>query len=137
MPPEREDPGVRRSEPRPTYTIDNEGNVRFLRPLRPPSDVESRNRAPTSIDVEEAYRVARHGHSHLDEDSGCQDEPPPQEAVPSSGAVSQYIRLKVKDQRGSEVQFAVKRSSPLRKLMDAYRNLLGMQGSQVCFTVNG
>ena len=111
MPQERGGPIARRSEPRPTYTIDGEGNVRVLQPLRPLPDVESRSRAPTSADVEEAYRVARYGHSHFDEDSGSQDEPPPREAVLRSGAVSQHIQLKVKDQQGSEVQFKIKRST--------------------------
>ena len=43
----------------------------------------------------------------------------------------------MKDQQGSEAQFTIKRSTPLRKLMDAYCNCLGMRRSQVRFTVNG
>ena len=34
-------------------------------------------------------------------------------------AAPAHIQLKVKDQQGSEVQFKVKKSTPLRKLMDA------------------
>merc|ERR1712139_152257 len=44
---------------------------------------------------------------------------------------------KVKDQQGSEVQFKIKKSTPLRKLMDAYCSRLGLQSSQVRFMVDG
>merc|ERR1712225_175751 len=50
---------------------------------------------------------------------------------------TQHIQLKVKDQQGSEVQFKIKKTTPLRKLMDAYCNRLGMQSSQVRFMVDG
>merc|ERR1712194_693807 len=49
----------------------------------------------------------------------------------------QHIQLKVKDQQGSEVQFKIKKSTPLRKLMDAYCSRLGLQASQVRFMVDG
>merc|ERR1711918_179846 len=48
-----------------------------------------------------------------------------------------HIQLKVKDQQGSEVQFKIKKSTPLRKLMDAYCSRLGLQASQVRFMVDG
>lgn len=51
------------------------------------------------------------------------------------GRLNVPIQLKVKDQQGNEVQFIMKRSSPLRKLMDAYCNRLGMRSSQVRFMV--
>merc|ERR1711957_43461 len=41
------------------------------------------------------------------------------------------------DQQGSEVQFKIKKSTPLRKLMDAYCSRLGLQASQVRFMVDG
>merc|ERR1711870_72341 len=52
-------------------------------------------------------------------------------------AAGQHIQLKVKDQQGSEVQFKIKKSTPLRKLMDAYCSRLGLQASQVRFMVDG
>jgi len=48
-----------------------------------------------------------------------------------------HIQLKVKDQQGSEVQFKIKKATPLRKLMDAYCSRLGLQASQVRFMVDG
>merc|ERR1712232_1301934 len=52
-------------------------------------------------------------------------------------AAANHIQLKVKDQQGSEVQFKIKKSTPLRKLMDAYCSRLGLQSSQVRFMVDG
>merc|ERR1712195_427142 len=52
-------------------------------------------------------------------------------------AAAGHIQLKVKDQQGSEVQFKIKKSTPLRKLMDAYCSRLGLQASQVRFMVDG
>merc|ERR1712187_109341 len=52
-------------------------------------------------------------------------------------AASNHIQLKVKDQQGSEVQFKIKKTTPLRKLMDAYCSRLGLQSSQVRFMVDG
>merc|ERR1712110_891563 len=52
-------------------------------------------------------------------------------------AAAAHIQLKVKDQQGSEVQFKIKKSTPLRKLMDAYCSRLGLQASQVRFMVDG
>merc|ERR1711948_121887 len=48
-----------------------------------------------------------------------------------------HIQLKVKDQQGSEVQFKIKKSTPLRKLMDAYCSRLGLTAAQVRFMVDG
>ena len=48
-----------------------------------------------------------------------------------------HIQLKVKDHQGLEVQFKIKKSTSLRKLMDAYCSRLGLQASQVRFMVNG
>merc|ERR1712137_1101956 len=52
-------------------------------------------------------------------------------------AAAAHIQLKVKDQQGSEVQFKIKKSTPLRKLMDAYCSRLGLTASQVRFMVDG
>jgi len=48
-----------------------------------------------------------------------------------------HIQLKVKDHQGLEVQFKLKKSTSLCKLMDAYCSRLGLQASQVRFIVNG
>ncbi|CAE8594765.1 unnamed protein product [Polarella glacialis] len=60
-----------------------------------------------------------------------------QMAEAAGDAAAQHIQLKVKDQQGSEVQFKIKKSTPLRKLMDAYCSRLGLQASQVRFMVDG
>merc|ERR1712190_251494 len=51
-------------------------------------------------------------------------------------AAAAHIQLKVKDQQGSEVQFKIKKSTPLRKLMDAYCSRLGLTAAQVRFMVD-
>ena len=45
--------------------------------------------------------------------------------------------LRVKDQLGQEVRFQIKKSTPLRKLMDAYCGRLGLQASRVRFVADG
>ena len=45
-----------------------------------------------------------------------------------------YIRLNIKD---TELQFHIKKSARLGKLMDAYSARLGLQSSQIRFMVNG
>ena len=45
-----------------------------------------------------------------------------------------YIRLNIKD---TELQFHIKKSTRLGKLMDAYSARLGLQSSQIRFMVNG
>merc|ERR1711972_1211789 len=59
------------------------------------------------------------------------------ETMGDAAAAGAHIQLKVKDQQGSEVQFKIKKSTPLRKLMDAYCSRLGLQSSQVRFMVDG
>jgi len=59
------------------------------------------------------------------------------DAAAADTAAPAHIQLKVKDQQGSEVQFKIKKSTPLRKLMDAYCSRLGLQASQVRFMVDG
>jgi small ubiquitin-related modifier len=51
-------------------------------------------------------------------------------------AAAAPIQLKVKDQQGSELLVKLKKSTPLRKLMDASCSRLGLAASQVCFTVD-
>ena len=46
----------------------------------------------------------------------------------------ELILLKVKDRKGSVMQFRVGKSSPLRKLMDVYSNRIGLQAARVRFT---
>merc|ERR1711933_661418 len=59
----------------------------------------------------------------------------------SSSAIAEaagaHIQLKVKNQQGSEVQFKIKKATPLRKLMDVYCSRLGLRASQVRFMVDG
>ena len=63
-----------------------------------------------------------------------------QEAAEEAAAKAmpqQLIQLKVKDQQGGVVQFRIKKSTPLRKFMELYCSRLGLQASQVHFTVDG
>merc|ERR1712113_1366338 len=60
-----------------------------------------------------------------------------QRAPMGDDAAAAHIQLKVKDQQGSEVQFKIKKSTPVRKLMDAYCSRLGLTASQVRFMVDG
>merc|ERR1712028_283267 len=55
----------------------------------------------------------------------------------AAGDAPAHIQLKVKDQQGSEVQFKIKKSTPLRKPMDAYCSRLGLTAAQVRFMVDG
>ena len=48
-----------------------------------------------------------------------------------------YIQLQVKDQQGVDVQFKIKKSTPLRKLMDEYCLLFIPRASHVRFLVKG
>mmetsp|Transcript_13384 Transcript_13384/g.22600 ORF Transcript_13384/g.22600 Transcript_13384/m.22600 type:complete len:92 (+) Transcript_13384:161-436(+) len=49
----------------------------------------------------------------------------------------QHINLKVKAQDGNEVFFKVKKSTPLRKLMDAYCKRQGVSEADVVFLFDG
>eukprot|EP00397_Hematodinium_sp_SG-2012_P066366 GEMP01099199.1.p1 GENE.GEMP01099199.1~~GEMP01099199.1.p1 ORF type:complete len:109 (+),score=18.28 GEMP01099199.1:62-388(+) len=60
---------------------------------------------------------------------------PKNEAAPTGA--QPHIQLKVKDQHGAEVQFKIKRTTALRKLMEAYCQRLGMNSTQVRFMVDG
>jgi small ubiquitin-related modifier len=57
--------------------------------------------------------------------------------APKDGAGAEHLQLKGKDQHGAEVQFKIKKATPLRKLMDAYCQRLGMNSTQVRFMVDG
>jgi len=59
------------------------------------------------------------------------------DAPKDGGDATAHIQLKVKDQHGAEVQFKIKKATPLRKLMDAYCQRLGMNATQVRFMVDG
>mmetsp|Transcript_6533 Transcript_6533/g.11351 ORF Transcript_6533/g.11351 Transcript_6533/m.11351 type:complete len:107 (+) Transcript_6533:92-412(+) len=58
-------------------------------------------------------------------------------AAAAPGAVDQHIQLKVKDQHGSEIIFRIKRSTPLKKLIDAYCMRNGLASTQVRIMVDG
>jgi len=48
-----------------------------------------------------------------------------------------YIQLQVKDQQGVDAHFQIKKSTPMRKLMDEYCRRFVHQGSHVRFLVQG
>ena len=49
----------------------------------------------------------------------------------------QQINLRVKDAGGNEVQFRIKRSTQLKKLMDAYCNRMGAEANTYRFIFDG
>ena len=66
----------------------------------------------------------------MEQTGGGVDDSAAAKAEDAAADAPQHIQLKVKDQHGGEVQFKIKRSTALRKLMDAYCSRLGMQSSQ-------
>ena len=52
-------------------------------------------------------------------------------AAAGGDAAAGHIQLKVKDQQGSEVQFKIKKSTPLRKITEAYCSRWGLGPWQV------
>jgi len=83
------------------------------------------------------FRTSKDAVEHLNQELGrfiALDGTPTGE---EQAAAPAHIQLKVKDQQGSEVQFKIKKSTPLRKLMDAYCSRLGLQSAQVRFMVDG
>ena len=57
------------------------------------------------------------------------------QAVAEEGAA--VVSLVVKDQQGSAVRYKIKKSTPLRKMMDVHCGRSGLQASQVHFMVDG
>ena len=55
----------------------------------------------------------------------------------AAGDAPAKIQLNVKDQQGSEMDIKITKSTPLRKLMNAYCSRFGLQSSQVRFMVDG
>ena len=53
------------------------------------------------------------------------------------GGKSEHINLKVKSQDGNEIFFKIKRSTQLKKLMDAYCSRQGISPSTVRFLFDG
>ncbi len=59
-------------------------------------------------------------------------------AAPGSAAQdAQHINIKVKAQDGTEIFFKIKRSTQLKKLMDAYCTRQGLSGNQCRFIFDG
>jgi len=54
-----------------------------------------------------------------------------------SGASSDHINLKVSGQDGAEVHFKIKRTTQLKKLMDAYCQRQGKNPASVRFLLDG
>ena len=69
------------------------------------------NRAPTTANGEEAYRVARHGHSPHDEDEEGEDEEPRRKRF-GSFAIAMAFSSKVKNSNTSENARIAMWSSP-------------------------
>jgi len=59
----------------------------------------------------------------------------PQASQPA--ATADHISLKVVDQEGNEVYFKIKRSTPLRKLMDAYCSRQAKSQDSIRFLYDG
>lgn len=55
----------------------------------------------------------------------------------ASGGSSEHLNLKVKSQDGNAVYFKVKKSTQLRKLMDAYCKRVGKDINEVRFLFDG
>ena len=71
-----------------------------------------------------------------DEKKDVEEDPPtPGPADFSRGR--EHVQLKVQDQQGNAVFFKIRRTAPLRMLMDAYDSHLGMQTTRMRFMVNG
>eukprot|EP00188_Purpureofilum_apyrenoidigerum_P000558 Plantae.Rhodophyta-Purpureofilum_apyrenoidigerum.ctg12493.p1 GENE.Plantae.Rhodophyta-Purpureofilum_apyrenoidigerum.ctg12493~~Plantae.Rhodophyta-Purpureofilum_apyrenoidigerum.ctg12493.p1 ORF type:complete len:104 (-),score=29.72 Plantae.Rhodophyta-Purpureofilum_apyrenoidigerum.ctg12493:163-474(-) len=70
-----------------------------------------------------------------DEDTKESLQDTKQEVKPEVDA--QQINLKVKDGGGNEVQFRIKRSTQLKKLMDAYCNRMGAEPNTYRFIFDG
>ena len=64
-----------------------------------------------------------------------------QGAAATGGAAAagdaQHINIKVKAQDGTEIFFKIKRSTQLKKLMDAYCQRQGLSGNQCRFIFDG
>src|SRR5690349_9871586 len=55
----------------------------------------------------------------------------------NSGSASEHLNLKVKSQDGSSVYFKVKKTTQLRKLMEAYCKRVGKESTEVRFLFDG
>ena len=66
-----------------------------------------------------------------------QQQQPTQQPQQPTQQQQQRIVLKIKDQQGNEVRFSLNKSTPLRKLTNAYYSRLGPQALSVLFIVDG
>mmetsp|Transcript_2463 Transcript_2463/g.7807 ORF Transcript_2463/g.7807 Transcript_2463/m.7807 type:complete len:103 (+) Transcript_2463:49-357(+) len=57
--------------------------------------------------------------------------------APGSTGGSEHVNLKVIDQHGNEVHFRIRRTTPLRKLMNSYCERQGIDMKSVRFMVDG
>ena len=57
--------------------------------------------------------------------------------VPDPWAETRKIRLIVKEPEGRKLEFKIKKSTPLRKLMEVYCRPVGLGQQQVHFMTNG
>ena len=59
------------------------------------------------------------------------------EGAAAAGGKDQHINIKVKAQDGTEIFFKIKRSTQLKKLMDAYCQRQGLASNQCRFIFDG
>uniref|UniRef100_A0A7S0ZD19 Ubiquitin-like domain-containing protein n=1 Tax=Timspurckia oligopyrenoides TaxID=708627 RepID=A0A7S0ZD19_9RHOD len=64
-------------------------------------------------------------------------KPKKEESGAGGAGEAEQINIKVKDSDGNEVQFKIKRSTPLSKLMQAYSQRLGAQQDTFRFMFDG
>eukprot|EP00392_Amoebophrya_sp_AT5.2_P010701 g10766.t1 len=69
--------------------------------------------------------------------SGDGDQDQGAGGAPAAGGVQTHIQLRVRNDQGNEVQFKIKKSSTLKKLMDAYCQRLGVRVGELRFMVDG
>ncbi|CDW73774.1 ubiquitin-like protein smt3 [Stylonychia lemnae] len=60
-----------------------------------------------------------------------------QSAAPAAGGGDPHINIKVKSQDGTEIYFKIKRTTQLKKLMDAYCTRQGLSINQCRFIFDG
>ena len=60
-----------------------------------------------------------------------------QTATPAAGGADPHINIKVKAQDGTEIYFKIKRTTQLKKLMDAYCTRQGLSSTQCRFIFDG
>ncbi|XP_052179046.1 small ubiquitin-related modifier 1-like [Diospyros lotus] len=69
--------------------------------------------------------------------SGATNQPPAEDDKKPGDQASAHINLKVKGQDGSEVFFRIKRSTQLKKLMNAYCDRQSVEFNSIAFLFDG